>query len=381
MKRIVCVHLLNDFSGSPLVLSNVAAALQRAGWQVEILTSSGMRGFLSNLPGVRYRFIRYRFVESKLPRLFWLLRSQLAMFLAMASYRGTDTVVYVNTLLPFGAALGARLWGLPVVYHLHETTVNPAVLKWWLKAVARLCASRCVYVSHFLQKTEPLDGVPAHVVHNCLPAAFIRRARAFVEKGSRQHNRFTVLMLCSLKAYKGVDTYVALAGRMPEFTFVLVLNADWDAISSYFDMQQLPENLVIFPSAPSVHEFYQDADVVVNLSHPDRWVETFGMTLLEGMAYGLPVIAPPVGGPTEIVHNGFNGFLIDARQPEELEGRLRQMATDSALYRKLSANALRTASRFDFEEFSRQVVTVAERTLPQRMAATTEALPKASAGT
>ena len=35
-----------------------------------------------------------------------------------------DTV-YINTLLPFGAALAAKLRGCKVVYHVHEVSVKP----------------------------------------------------------------------------------------------------------------------------------------------------------------------------------------------------------------------------------------------------------------
>ena len=44
---------------------------------------------------------------------------------------------------------------------------------------------------------------------------------------------------------------------------------------------------------------------------PIRWVEPFGMVMVEAMACGTPVIAFPEGAATEIVVNGVNGFLVD----------------------------------------------------------------------
>lgn len=40
-------------------------------------------------------------------------------------------------------------------------------------------------------------------------------------------------------------------------------------------------------------------------------VETFGMTILEAMAYGIPAIVLNVGEPMEIVSDGYNGYCID----------------------------------------------------------------------
>ncbi|GAB4251179.1 MAG: hypothetical protein Kow0027_14990 [Saprospiraceae bacterium] len=356
MKKIICIHLYNDYSGSPLVLSTSIKNLVKRGFEVEVLTSKGTTGFLSGIKGVRYRNFRYRFYDNKLLRLGMLLWSQLTLFVMMARYRNTGSVVYINTLLPFGAALGAKLWNLRVVYHMHETTVNPPILKRFLKAVARRCASGAIYVSRFLQRAEPLAGVPSTVVYNSLDAEFVKQALDFRNGRHQKPRSFTALMLCSLKAYKGVDVYVRLAAKLSQYQFLLVLNSDMESIRQYFADTDLPQNLVIFPSAKSVHSFYEEAHLVLNLSHPLYWVETFGMTLLEGMQYGLPVIGPPVGGPAEIIRDGYNGFQVDQRNFDSLVDKVNLLATDQQLYDQMAANAADFASNFNEEKFVEGVI-------------------------
>ncbi len=46
--------------------------------------------------------------------------------------------------------------------------------------------------------------------------------------------------------------------------------------------------------------------------------ETFGQTLQEGAAAGLPVIAPAVGGPLDLVDHGRTGYLFDPDRPGDL---------------------------------------------------------------
>ena len=49
MKKVVCAHLYNDFSGSPLVLSTVIDGFIKRGIKVDLVTSENTKGFLSNL--------------------------------------------------------------------------------------------------------------------------------------------------------------------------------------------------------------------------------------------------------------------------------------------------------------------------------------------
>ena len=365
MKKIIAVHLYNDYSGSPLVLSTAIKSFVAKGMEVDVLTSKDGLGFLSNLEGVNYQYFKYRFFQSKAKRLFALLWSQALLSFKILKYLNEDVIIYVNTLLPFGAAIAGRLIGKKVIYHIHETTVNPPVLKRFLKKVATACSSEVVFVSHYLKQKETLPNVPAKVVYNCLSKEFVEVAKTHLIAQPLKPQKFTVLMICSLKAYKGVNEFVQLAERLPEQQFVMVLNSNQNGIQQYFQGQTLPENLVVFPSQKNVHSFYQEAHLVVNLSHPDKWVETFGMTLLEAMNYGLPVIAPPVGGPVELVENGFNGYKIDQRNLDEIAHRVKLIAHDDKLYRVLSSNASKSVQKFSIDDFSNRLEEIVIGAIPK----------------
>lgn len=342
-KKIVCVHLLNDYSGSPLILSMVIKGLVKGGYQVDLITSKHGEGFLSGLP-VNYKYINYRFHENKLIRLFRFFKSQFVLFFMVASYIVKDVTVYINTLLPFGGALGAKCTGKKVIYHIHESYIQPKALKNFLRRIASLCADSAVYVSNYLMNEEQLPGVANRVIYNALPNEFTTRATGYYEVTK---DNFIVLMVSSLKEYKGVRYFVELAQKMPQLKFEMVLNANNQEINSFFEETNIPINLTLYPAQKDVHPFYQRASLVVNLSIPDLCKETFGMTLLEGMCYGLPVIAPPAGGPTEVVRNGINGYCIDARNIESMQQSILDIRNNTELQQRLSNGALATAELFE----------------------------------
>lgn len=344
MKKIVFAHLLNDFSGSPLILSSIIKGVKKEGYEIDLFTCGEREGFLSDL-GINYHYFPYRFFPNKYMRLVAFMFSQLVLLIKMLwRYRNQDVVFYINTLLPIGASLAGRILGKRVVYHIHEVSIKPASFKRLLKGIANKTASTAIYVSNELMRLEALPDVEGKVVYNGLSEEFVAKADKY--KQQPKNSDFTVLMLCSLKDYKGVPEFVKLAEKLPSYKFELVVNASIEEINNYFETVPNLANLTIFDVQRNVHPFYQRAHLVLNLSHPETWVETFGMTILEAMYYEKPCIVPPVGGPIELIENGITGYTIDQRDLKKVETAIIEIASNQVLYTQLSAAAFTKAQSF-----------------------------------
>ena len=356
-KQIVFVHLLNDYSGSPLVLSQVIQSLPEREYKKWLYTSSSPReGFLSGLYDVQTVHFRYRWKANGWLRLLSYTFSQMLLFFQLLRFWRKDVLIYINTLLPFGAALAGRLMGKKIIYHLHETSMKPPPLKAFLRFVADHTADSVIYVSHYLAAAEKMSRPRQLVIHNCLPPAF--SGTAALHRPSISGKPHRVLMLCSMKEYKGIAEFLALAKMLPSMAFELVLNATTRETQDWLARQQAPVNLTVHSAQSDTHPFYQRATILINLSHPDKWIETFGMTVLEAMTYGLPVIVPTVGGVRELVVEGVNGFLIDYRNIEKIAEHLWQLANDARLYRRLSQQALLRSQSFSARRFSASILDV-----------------------
>jgi glycosyltransferase involved in cell wall biosynthesis len=80
-------------------------------------------------------------------------------------------------------------------------------------------------------------------------------------------------------------------------------------------------------SSEDLVKAYMNADILV---HPSIW-EAFGMSILEGMWYGLPVIASDIAAIPELVHHGENGLLTPPRNVEELSGAMKKLIRNREL--------------------------------------------------
>jgi phosphatidylinositol alpha 1,6-mannosyltransferase len=78
---------------------------------------------------------------------------------------------------------------------------------------------------------------------------------------------------------------------------------------------------------------YASMDVFVH-SGP---YETFGQTLQEAAASGLPVIAPAAGGPLDLVDDGVTGYLVPPGEPDAFTAAVARLAADPALRTRFGA--------------------------------------------
>lgn len=356
MKKIVCIHLLNDYSGSPFMLSQVIDILLNNNYETELFTSD-TNGFLSNI-NIKRNNIFYKRANNKIAVLLNYLISQIILFLTLLKYKNEDVVFYISTIMPFGAALAGKILGKKVIYHIHETSVKPKILKKFLFKIIQLTSDKNIFVSNFLAKKENIEQIKSFTIYNALP-------KDFTEK-SYQHQYlcdgdFNILMVCSLKEYKGILELLEIAEQCLEnkkINFTLVLNATQDEINIYLKDYTLASNILIFSAQKNIHPFYEKSTLLMNLSRVDAWIETFGMTILEALSYGIPCIVPPVGGPIELVDNGDNGYCISSYKIEEIVAIINGLEKDRTQLHILSDKARQKSFLFSQENFSEAILKV-----------------------
>jgi glycosyltransferase involved in cell wall biosynthesis len=107
------------------------------------------------------------------------------------------------------------------------------------------------------------------------------------------------------------------------------------------DMEILP------PQTPlAMPGLYRNARVYLSLSSS----ESFGLTPLEAMACGTPVVAMRTEGIGEYAVDGENILLLDSFSPKDLAENVRRILDDNSLGRRLAENGAATAARYDVAE-------------------------------
>jgi glycosyltransferase involved in cell wall biosynthesis len=128
---------------------------------------------------------------------------------------------------------------------------------------------------------------------------------------------------------------------------------DLDAANSVFMMGKLPKERVA--------QLMAAANVFVLPSK----IESFGLTLLEASAAGLPVVCANAGGVPEVFQDGFNALLYPPGDDDAMAKAIIRLLQDRELAKKISANAMETAGRFTWERTAEQTLQVYNEVLQE----------------
>jgi glycogen(starch) synthase len=352
-------HVLGGYE---ILCGQVVGALRARGHDVHVLTSThGGRG---GEPGLERRLaLETPFDEPA--RRSRALRARVQHENAavtretLARVRPDRVFVWSQLRLTLGAAAEAERSLLPVAYTLNDEHLAgylparvdgtlrssaAAVLDRWLAAGLTLRTLRMRHVtciSAALRAGLVEKGVPvaqARVIHQGIPIELFpaRTDRAPIRSRAR------VLYAGQLHPYKGVHTLLeaaALLSRRPhlpalELTIAGDGPAEYKARLRALAVAAAPEVRFLgrVPQA-RLAELYRAHDAFV---FPSTWKEPFGLTHLEAMASGTPVVSTDEGGPREFLEDGQNALVFRAGDAGHLALALERLLVDDALARRLS---------------------------------------------
>lgn len=262
---------------------------------------------------------------------------------ALLIRRHAIEIVHTNTTVTVTAALGARLSGVPHVWHIREFFSDmPAiwtVLQWYIASLSSciICNSRATSMQFhaYIRRRKVriiYNSVPEDDVSEITPADRHRIREAF----GLQEGRVTIGVVGRIKyRRKGqevlVEAAALLADKYPEAMFILI-GTPFPGNEGHLDRLKrrirdlgLEKKVILAGDIEDMRAIYALLDVVVM---PSGMPEPFGNVLIEAMCYALPVVGTDLGGIPEIIDDGQNGFLVPPNDPAALAKALEKLLAE-----------------------------------------------------
>ncbi len=341
------VHLTYAVSqgGAARVIVNLANRLDPSRFRVSIVTETpagGLESWLEPRVGL-HRVLARRGKDPTMPfRLARVLR------------RLRPDVLHTHA---WGTLLDGRLvaWGLgiPVMIHMEHGTLEERPLH---RRLQRWVWHR---VDALVAVSEELRGRMSRAMR--FPAQRIRLIPNAVDTERFQPDeadrdgmrarlgagRGTCVVACvgRLHPVKGHGLMLEALTRLPDFVHVWLVGEGElrDDLAAAAGRLGVAHRVHFLGFRPDVVGILRAADILVQPSLR----EGLSLTILEGMACALPVVATDVGGNRELVSPGETGLLVPVRDVPALADAVRALASDAGLRRRMGERGrARAAERF-----------------------------------
>ncbi|MFZ5949931.1 MAG: glycosyltransferase family 4 protein [Candidatus Rifleibacteriota bacterium] len=290
-------------------------------------------------------------------------------------YKPDIVFVWSQLRLTPGAALAAQKAGFPVVFTFNDDHIagyGPEKINTSLKGLANwlldktvmrqatvydLDLSHSTCISQRLKDQICEKGVDirnSKVIYQGIPLEKFPLREIPPNIPTRSPK---ILYAGQLHHYKGVHTLIKAVNLLPEGNYdSICLNIAGDGPADYrSELKSLSEsgraqvNFLGRRPVAELPELYRSHDLFV---FPSIWPEPFGLTHLEAMASGTPVVSTRDGGHGEFLVDEDNALIFQKDDEKDLARQIDRLLQSQALAEKLSNNARKMVeNRFTLDRY------------------------------
>lgn len=361
MKLLICIHSLNS-GGAERVTVNLANHWAAQGWKVTIVTLAPLSEDFYELSPLVTRIALALDGDSRnsLVGMVQNLRRVLAIRRVLRQIQpdiALGMMTTANVLLAL-AALGLTRIRTAGSERTHPPQ-NPLGTLW-----ERLRSYSYARLDAVVAQTnESAEWLKAHthaqrvvVIPNPVGWPLASHLPQLAVKNVCRTGRSMLLAVGRLSDEKQfgllLDCFRSLASRHPDWDLVILGEGPLrSALELQIKESGLEQRIFLPGKAGNVGDWYQHADLFVLSSR----FEGFPNTLVEAMAYGLPVVSFDCDtGPRDIIRHQVDGLLVAPMNTDSLTAALDQLLGDGALRQRFAAQAVAVRERFAIEGVAKQ---------------------------
>jgi L-malate glycosyltransferase len=282
------------------------------------------------IPGIKASF---RLDPRHTPRAVLDIANQATAVRRVSRQERIDLVHANSVRAGLAAGLARRFGGPPTVVHVRDCLPASATGKLTRAAIMR-SAALVIANSEYTARNFARRSTNGHVrvVHNAVDpnrfgAVAHSREEARAELGLTDASQ-VLGVVAQITPWKGQDDAIRILADLskswPDLHLLLIGEAKFRNGAARYDsrkfmasLERLAHSLGVtrrvrfLGERPDLWTVLPALDLLLVPS----WEEPFGVSLIEAMSLGIPVVATQVGGPAEIVRNGQDGVLLPPRQP------------------------------------------------------------------
>lgn len=242
----------------------------------------------------------------------------------------------------FYVAFVGKLLGVKVVWNEHWFSLNTkfkAIKKLFYKYFIDefICISKCIY--------DSIDSDNKHLIYNAVTITEKNKV-SFEEKSNickklnLDTNKKNIIMVAAFRKEKRHDLAVEVINKVSKFKknvqFIMLGEGPYkEEFIKQINELEISDKVKVLGHVYNVDDYYKisDLSILTSINEP------FGYVVIESMLNNTPVISFNSGGPSEIITNNSDGYLIDEENTSEFSGKIIELIDNNEMLNEFSENA------------------------------------------
>lgn len=244
-------------------------------------------------------------------------------------------------------------WGSDVMKFPNKNFVAKSILKYNFKKADLLCATSYTIQDYINVVVKiPVSVIPFGIN--------IEEFKPKKVESLFNANDFVLGSIKPLESLYNIDVLInAFAKLIPTHDNLKLLiigeGAELNALKELCQNLGIFEKVIFTGRIPfkEISNYYNMIDVLVNISE----YESFGVSVVEAMACGTPVVVTNVGGLKEVVRDDSVGLKVKAGDVDDTANAIERLINDKALYEQIAINARKhVIERYNWDDNLKQMI-------------------------
>ncbi|MBN1678549.1 MAG: glycosyltransferase family 4 protein [Candidatus Thermoplasmatota archaeon] len=324
--------------------------------------AESLRGYFREV-SVPFNIYQYQWSHDMIERLENMIESYISNLPRDADIYHAQDCVGGTSLWRMKAAGTISAPTFRTVHHVDDFA-HPQLFEFEKKAVAN--AEHRFVVSRYWRDALKTDfGYESEIAYNGIDIG------DFVDLPERRSSDPTLLFVGGFEPRKGLDRLVQamplIAEEVPDVRLIVVAKSGFrgtDQVGTFTSLARRlgVEGRILFRESVdqrTLLSFYSNCDVVVLPSRNEGW----GLSLMEAMACGRPVVATRVGGIPELVRDGVDGLLVDPDDLQQLSLAVTRLLRNPDLRDSMARAGRERVKAFSWDDTAKVVLAAYESAL------------------
>ncbi|WPB53071.1 glycosyltransferase family 4 protein [Lactiplantibacillus plantarum] len=384
MEKILFLHAGAELYGADRILINLVSELDRTKYMpIVVLPVDGplVRELKKNhveTHVISYPILRRKYFNPKGMLSFALEYRRSCRAIYQLFSQDDISIIHVNTLAVLEGIYLKSLFKAKLIWHVHEIITSPKIAYQVTAFLAGKFATKIVAVSEQVKKhlvdSKRVCPEQVRVIYNGIDTNRFRPhgvPNSLYQEFGLSSDNLVVGMIGRLNSWKGqqalLNAMIPLLKDNDNLRLVFVGGVFEgethfrDELAAKIQASGVASQIVLKDFRTDMNDIYQLFDI---FCLPSTSPDPLPTVVLEAMASGKPVVGFNHGGVTEMVVEGYNGYLVKPVEIQALTKRISDLIVDPELIKRMGlASRERAVKDFSPNQFIQNFEQVYDKSL------------------